>query len=145
MANGKNKIERGFRFTYNSQDMSADLVPGSVSGGGLVYDEVDMTGVSNAIKNYLAGHPDSTISANFHMNDTDSTGTTTVLNAAVGTANTLLMEWGASGAAPTTDDPIFSGSYLLLGAPIALDGNKFVHQCTFRPGSATAPVWALRA
>ena len=67
---GKNKVERGFRFNFNSVNLTGDLVPGTVSGGGLALDEVDMTGVSDSVKKALGGYSDSTITAQFHMNDT---------------------------------------------------------------------------
>ncbi len=31
MATGKNKIETGFRFNWDSKDLSGDLIPGSVT------------------------------------------------------------------------------------------------------------------
>jgi len=150
MATGKNKVERGFRLSFDdsggtARDLSGDLVPGSVSGGGLVFDEADMTGVSESVYNFLRGHANSEITATFHMNDTATTGATTVLNGqllpSVAGTGTLTLQWGASSAAPTNPDPEWEGEYVLLMGSIALDGNKHVHNVTFKPTGSTAPAW----
>lgn len=143
---GKNHVERSFRIMVDdsggtARNLSGDLVPGSVSGGGLTFDEADMTGVSESVKNFLAGHANSEITANFHMNDTATTGATTVLNGKVGSAGTLTLQWGQAGAAPTTGDPEWEGEYVLLSNNVQLDGNKFVHACVFKPSGSTAPAW----
>ena len=153
MATGKNKVERGFRLLWDdlgtgagtARNLSGDLVLGSVSGGGLTFDEADLTGVSEAVRNFLAGHANSEISATFHMNDTATTGATTVLNGSVGGIGTLTLQWGASSAAPTTGDPEWEGEYVLLSNNIALDGNKFVHQVRWLPTGSTAPAWGTVA
>lgn len=145
---GKNHVERSFRIWFDdsgatARDLTGDLIPGSVSGGGLTFDEADMTGVSETVYNFLRDRATSEITARFHMNDTATTGATTVLNghnAGAGTG-TLTLQWGQSGAAPTTGDPEWEGEYVLLDNSIALDGNKFVHQCTFKPTGATPPAW----
>ena len=150
MAGSKNHVERSFRILFDdaaaaAKDLSGDLVPGSVSGGGFTFDEVDVTGVSNAVYNFLKGRPTSEISANFHMNDTAITGATTVLNGhdtGAGTG-TLTLQFGQNGAAPTAGDPEWEGEYVLLKNVIALDGNKFVHQCTFKPTGSVAPAWGV--
>lgn len=141
---GKNKIERGLRFTFNSQDLSSDLIPGTLSGAGKVLDEVDMTGVSSAIRNYLGGHASAPITARFHMNDTGTTGAHTVLSAAYGTPYTLLIEFGSNGAAPTTGDPTWSGTYTLLGLTAVPDGGRMVLEASFQPGSASSPAWGVK-
>lgn len=143
---GKNHVERSFRILVDdsggtARNLSGDLVPGSVSGGGLTFDEAEMTGVSETVKNFLAGHANSEISANFHMNDTATTGATTVLNGKVGSAGTVTLQWGQAGAAPTTGDPEWEGEYVLLSNNIQLDGNKHVHACVFKPSGSTAPAW----
>lgn len=147
---GKNHIERSFRLLFDdsgasARDLSGDLVPGSVSGGGLTYDEADMTGVSEAVRNFLAGHADSEISARFHLNDTATTGAYTVLTGQQGSAGTLTLQWGQSGAAPTTGDPEWEGEYVLLDASVTLDGNKFVLNARWKPTGSTAPAWGTVA
>jgi len=146
---GKNKVERSFRIYWDDsggspRDLSGDLVPGSIGGGGLVYDEADMTGVSDGVKNYLTGHPTSDITGRFHMNDTATTGASTVLNGQDGDTGTITMEWGQAGAAPTTGDPTWSGEYVQLSNTIVLDGNRFVHEVTWKPYGTTAPQWGTK-
>ena len=150
---GKNKIERAFRLWWDdlgtgagtARDLSGDLVPGSVSGGGLTWDEVELTGVSNAVKNFLAGHADSEVSAKFHLNDTATTGAHTVLVGSDGGTGTLTLQWGSSGAAPTTGDPEWEGEYVLLDAHVEIDGNKPVLAARWKPTGATAPAWGTVA
>ena len=140
---GKNKIERGFRFTWNSQDLSGDLIPGTCTGGGMTLDEIDMTGVSNTIKQALGGYGDSRVTAQFHLNDTGTTGAHTVLSAGVGTSQTLTLQWGSSGAAPTTGDPEWEGTYTLISANVQMTGGRAVINAVLIPtaGAASDPAW----
>jgi len=142
---GKDKIERGFRLLFDDsttpRDLSASLVPGSVSGGGFIFDEVEVTGVSNTVKQYLAGHPDAKISARFIFSDKATTGSFTVLMGMEGKVGTLTLRWGINGAAPTTDDPEWEGEYVLTQANVSADGGKLVIDAAWAPGSATPPAW----
>ncbi|MCC6192067.1 MAG: hypothetical protein IT318_23810 [Anaerolineales bacterium] len=141
---GKNKTERGFRFTWDGQDLSGDLIPGSVNGGGITLDEVEMTGVSEAVKNFLGGHGNSPVSAQFHLNDT-SNRAFNVLKDDGGVAATLLMEFGSSGAAPIQGDPTWSGTYVFLGFSVAPNAGRMVMTANWRPSGATAPAWGTKA
>ena len=143
---GKTHVEKSFRILWDdsggtARDLSADLVPGSISGGGLTFDEADMTGVSYTVYNFLADRATSEVSASFHLNDTATTGAFTVLNGTGGKAGTLTLQWGQNGAAPTTGDPEWEGEYVLLSNNVSLDGNKPVVQCTWKPTGATPPAW----
>lgn len=144
---GKNKIERGFRIIFDdngssARDLSGDLVPGTVtSPGGLVWDEVDMTGANQTVKNSLAGQADSDISAQFYMNDTATTGAFTVLNGMGGKVGTLTLQYGSNGAAPSTGDPEWEGEYVLLDTSINNSNGKFVINAHFRPSGDVAPAW----
>ena len=143
---GKNKVERWITVEVDdsggdARDLSADVVPGSMSGlGGKSFEEVEMTGVSEAMKNFLAGHWSHEFSAQFYLNDTATTGALTVLQGKVGLVGTLNIEFG-SGAAPTTDDPQWDGEYLLVECPIVLAGNKPVLAARFVVSGAVAPAW----
>lgn len=147
---GKNKVEKSFRILIDdsngtARDLSGDLVPGSVNGGGFNYDEVDMTGVSETAKNYLAGWGECEITAQFHMNDTATTGATTVINGNDGGTGTVTLNWGAAGAAPTTGDLEFEGEFVYLDAAVVNSGGRFVHQCRFKPTGSTAPAWGTKS
>jgi hypothetical protein len=147
---GKNKIERGFRILVDNsagsaQDLSGDLVPGSCKGGGVVLDEIEMTGVSNTVKNYLGGFGDAPIDAQFYMNDTATTGAFTVLKGITGLVGTVTLQWGSNGAAPSTGDPEWEGEYTCLAADLGMNGGKAVINAKFKPGSAVAPAWGTVA
>jgi len=149
MTAGKNKSERYVTIDWDdsgeaARDLTGDLVPGTLGGGGLTFDEVDLTGVLESVYNFLSGHAQSEIVAQFHMNDTATTGASTVLNGSAGKTGTLTIEWGA-GAAPTSGDIDWEGEYVLLDASVVLAGNKFVHQCRWKPTGSTAPAWGVVA
>lgn len=146
---GKNKTERWFRILWDNPgdtpvNLTGDLVPGSVSGGGKTLDEIEMTGVSDEIKNYLAGHANSEITAQFYMNDTLDTGSWYVIARTVDVVGTLTLQYGG-GAAPTTDDPEWEGEYRLLAGDLGLSGNKLVLNCRWLPGASTSPLWGTVA
>lgn len=144
---GKDKIERGFRIIWDDsstapQDLTADLLPGTVVGGGLTLDEVDMTGVSDAVKKYLGGHAAAPISGQFHMSDVATTGAHTVLNDTVGVIGTLTLQWGSNGAAPAGSDPEWEGEYVLMAAPVGNSGGKMVITANWQPAAGAAdPAW----
>jgi len=149
---GKNHIERSFRIQVDdsggtARDLSGDLVPGSLQGGGITFDQADMTGVSETVRNYLAGHGEAPITAQFHMNDTATTGSSVVLNAIAGQASTVTvtLQWGQAGAAPTSSDPEWEGEYVCLANAIQLNGNTFVYAVSFMPSGSTAPAWGTVA
>lgn len=146
---GKNKIERGFRIKFDdsgasARDLTGDLIPGSVSGGGKALEEIDMTGVSDTVRKYLAGYSTSPVSGRFHLNDTASTGAWTVLKGMIGSYGTLTLQWGQNGAAPTTGDPEWEGEYTLMTMNVVPDGGKFVMDVSWQPASGQAdPAWGM--
>lgn len=146
---GKNKTERGFRLQFDDsggtpRDLSVGLVPGSFSSGGAAYDSVDMTGVSNSIKNSSFGWGTANISAQFYMDDTATTGAFTVLKEAP-YVGTLTSQWGSNGAAPDTGDPEWEGEYILLAASVGLSGDRAIISATWEPSGATPPAWGTVA
>ena len=146
----KDKIERGFRIWFDdanptARDLSGDLLPGTVSGGGKVFDEVDMMGVSEGFHNFLANYWDSEITAQFHMNNTATTGAFTVLSAMEGKTGTLTLQWGIAGAAPVAGDPEWEGEYVLLEAPASIAGGAAVMTARWKPTGSVAPAWGVYA
>lgn len=147
---GKNKIERGIKVLVDdsggtARDLTTDLIPGSLSGLGVISGEIDMSGVTQD-KNYLADVSDTTLTMNFHMNNTAATGATTVLNGIVGgAAVTVTIQFGENGVAPDTGDPEWEGEYICMSAPVSADGGRLIHSCTFRPTGSTAPAWGTVA
>ncbi len=143
---GKNHIGKSIYLFWDdsggtARNLTADMLPDTLSGPGLVMDEVDMTGQSQPVKNYLAGQGRSTITAKFHMNDTSTTGSFTVIKNTVGSVGTLTVQYGQNGAAPTTGDPEWEGEYVLVAAPVTIEGGRAVLNPVWEVGSATAPAW----
>ena len=145
---GKNHVERSFLILVDdsgttARDITGDLIPGSLTGGGLTLDQVDMTGVSETVRNYLAGHAEAQISGQVHMNDAATTGAHTVLSGIDGgAAGTVTLQWGQNGAAPTGSDPEWEGEYVLTTyGPMTFTGGRAVMPFTFAPGTSTAPAW----
>lgn len=148
---GKDKIERGFRLTWDDsagtpQDISHDLIPGSSGNvGGYTAEEIDMTGLTQAIRNFLTGFSASEVSARFHMDDTATTGAHTVLVNSQGDTGTLTLEFGINGAAPTTGDPVWEGEYTLMSSQATQDAGRFVIDARWLPAPAAAdPLWSTK-
>ena len=141
---GKNKVETGFRIWWDdastARDLSGDLVPGSISIGD-EYEEADMTGVSDGLRNYLAAFRDVEITAQFHFNDTASTGASTVLNARNGKAGTLTLQWGDAGQAPEGTSLELEGEVVQLRNAPTINGNTWVHDVRWKPTGVVGWAW----
>jgi hypothetical protein len=146
---GKNKVQKSFRVSWDdsggtARNLSGDLVPGSLSIGD-EFEEADMTGQSEELRNYLANHRDVEITARFHMNDTASTGASTVLNGQNGSTGTLTLQWGQAGAAPTTGDLELEGECVQLrNAPVP-EGNSYAHDVRWKPTGSVGFAWGTMA
>lgn len=141
----KDILERYIRLSWDdsgsqAQDLSGDLVPGSLSGPGFTSPEVRMTGVSETVENYQADRKDAEVSAQFYMNDTATTGAYTVLKDTQGLVGTLTIQFG-TGAAPVNPDPEYEGDHILLEAGITNQGGAMVISARWKPGSSTPPAW----
>ena len=126
------------------RDLSDDLLPNTLSGIGLTPEEVDMTGQSASIKQARTGVSDSSITAQFFMNDTVTTGAFTVLKGIQGVAGTLLVEFGTDGA-PAAGDPKWEGEYVLFEASVAITGGASVLNCLFKPAPGSTPAWGVKS
>lgn len=126
------------------RDLSDDLVPNTLSGIGLTPEEVDMTGQSASIKQARAGVSDSSITAQFYMNDTATTGAFTVLEGVQGVAGTLTAQFGTDGA-PADGDPEWEGEYVLFDLSIGISGGAVIMNCLFKPAPASTPAWGVCA
>ena len=123
-----------------AKDLSDDLVPNTLSGIGLTPEEVDMTGQSASIKQARAGVSDSSITAQFYMNDTAVSGAFTVLEGAQGLAGTLTAQFGTDGA-PATGDPEWEGEYVLFDLSISVSGGAVIMNTLFKPAPGATPAW----
>ena len=125
-----------------AQDLSDDLLPNTLSGIGLTPEEVDMTGQSASIKQARTGVSDSSITAQFFMNDTATTGAYTVLNGIQGVEGTLEVRFGTDGA-PANDDPKWFGEYVLFENSVSISGGAAVLNCLFKPAPGSTPAWGV--
>lgn len=141
---GKNKTERGFRIYFDdmatARDITDSLIEGSVTIGRTVA-RVDMTGVDDVMRHFLAGYQDAPVSAKFYLDDTATTGAWTVLDGMIGSVGTLTLQFGSDGATPTTGDPEWEGEYRLVDVPISTEGGRIVITATWVVGTSTAPAW----
>lgn len=147
---GKNHVARSIRFWFDdsvptARDLSADLVPGSLAGGGLSFEEAEMTGESETVKNFLANHANAPVTAQFRMNDTATTGAHTVLTGMDGSVGTLTIQWGQSGAAPVATDPEWEGEYLLATLTAGIADGAAVLDASFLPSGGVDPAWGTMA
>ena len=123
-----------------AKDLSDDLVPNTLSGIGLTPEEVDMTGQSASIKQARAGVSDSSVTAQFYMNDTVTTGAFTVLEGVQGLAGTLTVQFGTDGA-PATGDPEWEGEYVLFDLSVSVSGGAAIMNVLFKPAPGSTPAW----
>jgi hypothetical protein len=123
------------------RDLSADLVPNTLSGIGTLYEEVDMTGQNEAVSNFLAGQGQSDIRAEYYMNDTGTTGAFSVLSGMVGEVGTFTAQYGTGGEAQA-GDPEWEGEYVLLELTVGVRAGKAVMKARWRPAAGSAaPAW----
>ena len=145
----KTAVEKGARLTWDGDDLSGDLVPGSLGPLGLDREGADLTGVSNTVR-YEApsGHATSNVTAQFIMNDNQTAGVydrSYKLVRGLKTVGTLTGQIGAAGAAPGSGNPEYEGTYILLMADVAFDGGRAVINAEWRPSGASPPAWGTVA
>ena len=113
-----------------------------ISGVGLTYEESDVTGYSDGVKNFTLGHPSSEIDLTCTVDNTAAVGAYTVCAGIVGDqgANspfTLTVQFGIR-ATPAGGDPEFEGEYYCSSLVMNGDGT---FTARLVPGSATAPAF----
>lgn len=140
---GKDKKQLGTRVLFDDsgdtqRDISGDIVPGSLSINGITYEQVNMTGISQAINNYLSGAGELEVSAQAFMNDTASTGAWTVLEPQNGLEGLLTLRMGSDGAAPTNGDPELEFSATCFLGSLVVVGGAWATNVTWRPHPDTA-------
>jgi hypothetical protein len=144
---GKNHVARSIAMYVDdsggtARDLTSSLVPGSLSGGGLSFEEAEMTGQNQTVRNYLTNHANAPITAQFRMDDTATTGSYTVLiGVDGGAAGTVTLQWGQSGAAPTSSDPEWEGEFVLTVLTASISDGGAVLDATFMPSGGTDPAW----
>lgn len=122
------------------RDLTISLVPGSFTGGGITFNPVNMTGVSQTVENFLAGRGTAEITAQFFLDDTATTGSHTVLSGNDGGTGTITVQYGTDGV-PAGSDPEWEGEYVYLGGSVVNVGGAWARNYTFQPTGATAPAF----
>lgn len=130
MATGKNKLTRYARLYAGGYDLSGD----ARSIGSLLnsYDQADMTGWANEVKNFMANGGRSVGIEGFQALANDaSTGSFTALSTA-GQSIVATMALGG-GAAPTYGDVAYLVSSVQMEAPMNWDGGAATITASFMP------------
>ena len=159
MATGRT-VSRWTRFAVDDSGGTPREVPvDSISPVGFVYDEADLTAYQDAVKGYLAEHPDAPIDITGPVSNLAAgalaasgaapvlSGSTTVLiPISAPTFTTPLGLWIGFGIRGywTTGDPAFgvvapsaTSGYVCTG--FTIDGNKY--SASFKPFAGTTPAW----
>ncbi len=145
---GKTGVEKGERIIWDGDDLSADLVPGTIGPIGLDSDEADMHGVSETVKHSLPVWASSTVSAQFIMNDNQTAGVydrSYLLTRDLKTIGTLTWQLGLAGAAPGSGNPEFEGTYELMKASVGFDGGRAVINAEWEVSGSSSPAWGTVA
>lgn len=147
---GRDKLERGFRVYFDDsggtpQDLTGDLVSGSLVGGGAVLAGEEITAPGDAVRMFTAGRGDAPVTAEFYLNDAAG-GAHTILSGVEGQGGTLTLQWGSKGGAPASGDPQWAGEYVYLGGRMRFREGKAVFAARFVPQAGqAAPGWGTVA
>lgn len=110
---------------------------------GQTYDMHDVTGFGDAVHHNIQGQLQSPVTIKGYLTKTATTGTHTVIQPvfAAGTQVTLEVQIG-NNAAPTTDDPKFTGEFYVESyTPTIAPGGAIAFTAALKPALGTAPVW----
>jgi hypothetical protein len=140
---GKNKKQLGTRVLFDDsgdtqRDISGDIVPGSLNINGITLEQVNMTGISQAINNFLAGQGDLEVTAQAFMSDLADTGAWTVLEPQNGLEGLLTIRIGTNGAVPDTGDPELEFSATCFLGALTVVGGAWATNVSWRPHPDTA-------
>jgi len=145
---GKTGVEKGLRLIWDGDNLDGDMIPGSLNALGLDWEDVSMHGVSETVRQTASNHNTSDISAQFIMNDNQTAGVydrSYVLCTDLKTTGTLTVQIGLAGAAPTSGNPEWEGTYILMAAPVSFDSGRAVITATWAVNGSTSPAWGTVA
>ena len=111
------------------------------------FDEVEVTGYSDAAKNYLSGLQEFSIDVNGFFNPAATTGSHTVLSGIVGNlaaTRTVTIDIGQN-AAPATGDPEITGEFYCTKYDVGPDlAGAITFAATFKRAAGTAITWGTK-
>lgn len=110
---------------------------------GLAYDQFDVTGFGDEAHRFINGQLRAPVTIEGYLTTETPNGTHTVIQGAfaAGKQVTLEVQVGDN-ATPTTNDPKFSGEFLIASyRPQIMTGGAVMFTATLKPATGTAPTW----
>ena len=110
---------------------------------GLTYDQFDVTGFGDEVHQYINGQLRAPVTIQGYLTTTADTGTHTVIQGAFAAGSQVSLEVQVGeNAAPTTNDPKYSGEFLVSSyRPQITTGGAVMFTATLQPATGTAPTW----
>ncbi len=110
---------------------------------GLAYEQFDVTGFGDEARQFINGQLRAPVTIEGYLTTDSPNGTHTVIQGAfaAGAQVSLEVQVGDN-ATPTTDDPKFSGEFLIASyRPQIMTGGAVMFTATLQPATGTAPAW----
>ena len=126
---------------YGGQTLDCSIQ--AVDGVGITYDQSDVTGLCNTIKEFVQGQGDVSVTLSGTMSNTATTGSHTVIEPLNGdqTGSTLTVQYGIR-AAPTTGDPEFNVTAMgVFDYLVSSSGGAPTFSASLRPLTGATASW----
>lgn len=110
---------------------------------GMTNKQHEVTGFGDAAVNFINGQLEAPVTIKGFLTTTADIGTHPVLNGLfqAGATTTLTVQVGQN-AAPTTNDPEYSGDFIVESyKPTIETGGAITFEAVLKPASGTAPAW----
>ncbi len=140
MATGKTD-SKYVKVIYNSQTIDCSIT--GVDGVGIVYDETDVTGLCNSIKEAVQGQGTVAVNLSGNFSNTATTGSHTVFQALNGntTGATLTIQIGIRATA-TSGDPEFEVTSMgVFSYVVSASGGSPTWSASLRPLPGATAAW----
>lgn len=122
------------------RNLSASVA--TIGGIGVTNEQVDVTGLSNLLRQFLSGHGDMTLEISGPVDNTADVGSHTVLAPAASDniARTMTVQIGIR-AEPASGDPEFEGEVVVTRYIVDIN-NGATYNATLKPAyGAASPAW----
>ena len=140
MATGKTD-SKYINIIFGGQTLDCSLT--AVDGAGITYDQTDITGLCNTIKEYVQGQGDVSVALSGYLSNTATTGSHTVIEPLNGdtTGSTLTIQYGIRAAA-TTGDPEFEVTAMgVFDYLVSASGGAPTWSAALRPLTGATAAW----
>ena len=110
---------------------------------GLTYDQFDVTGFGDEAHQFINGQLRAPVTIQGYLTTDNTTGTHTVIQGAFAAGSKVSLEVQVgNNAAPTTNDPKYSGEFLIASyRPQIMTGGAVMFTAALQPATGTAPNW----